>query len=96
MVEDFSQKDPLPPTVLPIEFFDEVPIDINVDLGKTVLSIRDLLELEKGSIIEIPKSAGDNIEIKARNVKLALGEIFVIEGSIGVRITEIVTDATEA
>lgn len=83
------------PFDVPFEFFDDIPLTVNVDLGRTTMTVRDILDLEDGSVIEISKSAGDNMEIKVKDEPLALGEIFVIEGSIGVRITEIISDEQE-
>lgn len=89
-----SDKKPLPParSEQNFELFSEVAVPLNVDLGETTLTVGDIVDLEPDSIIELPKSAGDNMEIKIKDVKLALGELFVIEGSIGVRITEILSD----
>ncbi len=89
-----SDKKPLPPARSEQNFdlFSEVSVPLNVDLGETTLTVGDIVDLEPDSIIELPKSAGDNMEIKIKDVKLALGELFVIEGSIGVRITEILSD----
>ena len=78
-----------------LEILKNINVPINIDMGNTHMSIREILDLEEGSIIEIQKSAGDNMEIKVKDVGLALGEIFVIEGSIGVRITEIQSDVPE-
>lgn len=78
-----------------LDYFCDIPLRLGVDLGQTKMTIRQILELEQDGVIELPKSAGDNMEIKVKGVKLALGEIFVIEGSMGVRITEIVSDEDE-
>jgi len=78
-----------------LEAFSDIPLKLDVEVGRTKMSIKDVLELDEGSVIEIQKSAGDNMEININDIPLALGEIFVIENSIGIRITEVVSDENE-
>ena len=79
-----------------IEGFDrvqDIPLDITVELGRTKLLIRDILELGVGSIIELEKMAGEPVDLLANGLLVARGEVVVIEDNFGVRVTEIITAA---
>lgn len=71
----------------------DIPLEITVELGRTRLLIRDILELGVGSIIELEKMAGEPVELLANGLLIARGEVVVIEDNFGVRITEIITAA---
>jgi flagellar motor switch protein FliN/FliY len=66
----------------------EVPIEIEVELDRRVMSTRDVLDWEEGSVIGTSRSAGENIDIYIGGVLCASGEIVVIENALGVRITD--------
>jgi flagellar motor switch protein FliN/FliY len=65
-----------------------VPLDISVELGQRELSLRELLELDVGSVVGMQRSAGENIDIRIGGVVIAFGEIVIIENSMGIRITD--------
>ena len=71
----------------------DIPLEITVELGRTKLLIRDILELETGAIIELEKMAGEPVDLLANGLLVARGEVVVIEDNFGVRITEIITQA---
>ncbi len=66
----------------------EVPVDIEVELDRRVMTTRQVLELEEGSVIATSRSAGENIDIYIGGVLCGSGEIVVIENALGVRITD--------
>ncbi|MDR0499245.1 MAG: flagellar motor switch protein FliN [Holophagales bacterium] len=68
----------------------DTPFRLNIDLGETKMTIRELLELEVGSIIELKKSAGEPMDVLVRNKVLMKGEVTVLEDSLGLRIVDIV------
>lgn len=65
-----------------------VPVEIEVELDRRVMSARDVLDLEEGSVIGTTRSAGENIDIYIGGVLCGSGEIVVIENTLGVRITD--------
>lgn len=67
----------------------DVPLQVTVVLGRTNKLIKDILELGKGSIIELDKLAGDTVDILVNEKSIAKGEVVVIDESFGVRITDI-------
>jgi len=69
--------------------FMDVKFHINIELGKTTMTIREMVELKAGSIIHLNKSAGEAIEIFANGELIAKGEVIVLEENFGIRITDI-------
>ena len=74
----------------------DVPLSVTVELGQTKKSIKDILELTNGSIVELDKLAGEPVDIKVNGHFLAKGEVVVIDENFGVRITEIASPAERA
>lgn len=74
----------------------DVPLSVTVELGQTKKSIKDILELTNGSIVELDKLAGEPVDIKVNGQFLAKGEVVVIDENFGVRITEIASPAERA
>jgi flagellar motor switch protein FliM len=73
-----------------VEALAGVNITISVELGRTSKSIKDTLSLDKGSIFELDKLAGEPMDIRANGILIAKGEAVVIDENFGVRITEII------
>ena len=70
----------------------DVPLEICVELDRRIVSLREVLELETGTIIELRRSAGENIDILIGGVLAAFGEIVIIENTMGIRITDFNTE----
>ncbi len=66
----------------------DIPINIDVELDRKTMSVREILSLDQGSVIKMVRSAGENIDIYAGGALLGSGEIVIIEESVGVRITD--------
>ena len=69
----------------------DVPLDVSVRLGHVRMQIRDLLKLNKGSLIELEKEADEPLEIYVNDRLLAYGEVVMIKDKLGIRITDIVS-----
>ena len=74
----------------------DVPLSVTVELGRTKKSIKEILELTNGSIVELDKLAGEPVDIQVNGKFLAKGEVVVIDENFGVRITEIASPAERA
>ncbi len=74
----------------------DVPLQVTVELGRTKKTIKEILDLSTGSIVELDKLAGEPVEIQVNGHFLAKGEVVVIDENFGVRITEIATPAERA
>ena len=70
----------------------DVPVDIEVELDRRVMTTREILQLEEGFVIGTSRSAGENIDIYIGGVLCGSGEIVVIESTLGVRITDFLDD----
>lgn len=70
-------------------FFKELEVSLSIELGRAKITIERFLDLEPGSIIELPKSAGETLDVYAHNYLIMKAEVTVIEDSFGLRITEI-------
>lgn len=71
-----------------IGYLADVPVDVEVELGRKVMTIGDLLGLQRDSVIRMPRSAGENIDILVGGALIGFGEIVIIEEAVGVRITD--------
>lgn len=69
----------------------DIPLQVTVELGKTKRSVKEILELSSGSIVELDKLAGEPVDILVNNRLIAKGEVVVIEENFGVRVTDIVS-----
>lgn len=74
-----------------LELLFDVTLPLVVELGRTRLSVREILDLGPGSIIELDKLAGEPVDLYVNDVLFARGEVVVIEENFGIRITEIVS-----
>ncbi|MCX8028488.1 MAG: flagellar motor switch protein FliN [Brevinematales bacterium] len=68
----------------------DVPVQITVELGRTKMLVKEVLQLGEGSVVELDKLAGEPVDIMVNGKLIAKGEVVVIEENFGVRITEIV------
>lgn len=71
----------------------DVPLDLSVELGRTRMTIQDLLGLGPGSVIELDKIAGEALDILVNDRLVARGEAVVVNDKFGVRITDIVSQS---
>jgi flagellar motor switch protein FliN/FliY len=70
--------------------FIDTPFALEIQLGLTRMTIRELLELDSGSIVELKKSAGEPMDVLSKGRVLMRGEVTVLEDTLGLRIVEIV------
>ena len=68
--------------------FADIVVPIEVELDREIMSLFQVLGLEKGSVLKLGRSAGENIDILVGGALVASGEIVVLEDSMGVRITD--------
>ena len=71
----------------------DIPLQVTVELGRTKRSVKEILELSSGSIIELDKLAGEPVDILVNNRLIAKGEVVVIDENFGVRITDVLSQA---
>ena len=71
-----------------IDSIADVPLPVEVELDRKILSVRSILALTAGSVVKLGRSAGENIDIRVGGSLMGFGEIVILEDSTGVRITD--------
>ena len=71
----------------------DINLNLHVELGRTHLSIKNILELTRGSVVELDRVAGESVDLYANGKLIARGEVVVIEDNFGLRVTSIVSPA---
>ncbi len=79
------------PSARRLDMLLDVPLEVNVELGRTRMTIQDLLQLGPGSVIELDKVAGEALDILVNGRLVARGEAVVVNDKFGIRITDIVS-----
>lgn len=74
-----------------MEFLLDIPLEITVELGKTRLTIGDLLKLTQGSVVELNKLTDEPLEIFVNKKLMAQGEVVVVNEKFGIRLTNIIS-----
>jgi len=74
-----------------MDFLLDIPLEVTVELGRTRMLIKDLLQLGQGSVIELDKLAGEPMEILVNNKLIARGEVVVVNEKFGIRLTDIIS-----
>ena len=73
-----------------IEDFLDVPYEITILVGSTTMTINELLNLGRGAIVELTKSAGESFDVLANGQRIAMGDVTIIDDRFAIRITECV------
>ena len=78
-------------TVQSLDFILDIPLKVSVELGRTRLAIRDILQLSQGSEVELSKFAGEPLEVLVNDRLIARGEVVVVNEKFGIRLTDIIS-----
>ena len=74
-----------------LDFILDIPLNVTVELGRTSVIIKDLLQLGQGSVLELDKLAGEPLEILVNGKLVAKGEVVVVNEKFGIRLTDIIS-----
>lgn len=74
-----------------LQLLTDVSLQVSFELGRTEKSVREILELQKGSIIGLNKLAGEYVDVFVNNQSIAVGEVVVMDDKFAVRITEVIS-----
>ena len=74
-----------------LDFILDIPLKVTVELGRTSIIIKDLLQLGQGSVLELDKLAGEPLEILVNGKLIAKGEVVVVNEKFGIRLTDIIS-----
>lgn len=73
-----------------LDLLGDVDLEVTVQLGSVVLTVRELLSVQEGSVLELDRAAGAAVDVMVNGRLIARGDVVVIDEELGVRITEIV------
>ena len=74
-----------------LDFILDIPLNVSVELGRTQVVIKDLLQLGQGSVLELDKLAGEPLEVIVNGKLVARGEVVVVNEKFGIRLTDIIS-----
>ena len=74
-----------------LDFILDIPLKVTVELGRTRMLIRDILQLSQGSVLELSKFAGEPLEVLVNDKLVARGEVVVVNEKFGIRLTDIIS-----
>ncbi|MEC1473726.1 flagellar motor switch phosphatase FliY [Bacillus haynesii] len=91
--QSFARQTEAQPHLQNLDMLMDIPLSVTVELGRTNRSVKEVLELSTGSIIELDKLAGEPVDILVNQRVVAKGEVVVIDENFGVRVTDILSQA---
>jgi flagellar motor switch protein FliN/FliY len=69
----------------------DIPVSISMEVGSTDISIRNLLQLNQGSVIELDRLAGEPLDVLVNGTLIAHGEVVVVNEKFGIRLTDVIS-----
>ena len=91
--KDFSGTPSKTETHNDIDFILDIPVQLTVELGRTKIAIKNLLQLAQGSVVELDGMAGEPMDVLVNGCLIAQGEVVVVNDKFGIRLTDIITPA---
>lgn len=76
-----------------LEVILDVPVTISMEIGRAQISIRHLLQLNQGSVIELDRLAGEPLDVLVNGTLIAHGEVVVVNDKFGIRLTDVISPA---
>lgn len=71
----------------------DIPVTISMEIGRTRISIRNLLQLSQGSVVELDRLAGEPMDVLVNDTLIAHGEVVVVNDKFGIRLTDVISTA---
>nr|WP_244617500.1 flagellar motor switch protein FliN [Sulfurimicrobium lacus] len=91
--EQFSASAALPGMANSLDMILDIPVNLTVELGRTKIAIRSLLQLAQGSVVELDGLAGEPMNVLVNGCLIAQGEVVVVNDKFGIRLTDIISPA---
>jgi flagellar motor switch protein FliN len=89
--EQFSQDGALTSARNDIDMILDIPVQLTVELGRTKIAIKNLMQLAQGSVVELDGMAGEPMDVLVNGCLIAQGEVVVVNDKFGIRLTDIIT-----
>ena len=90
---EFTQNNKSNETQNDIDFILDIPVQLTVELGRTKIAIKNLLQLAQGSVVELDGLAGEPMDVLVNGCLIAQGEVVVVNDKFGIRLTDVITPA---
>ena len=74
-----------------LEVILDIPVTISMEIGRTKISIRNLLQLNQGSVVELDRLAGEPMDVLVNGTLIAHGEVVVVNEKFGIRLTDVIS-----
>jgi flagellar motor switch protein FliN/FliY len=71
----------------------DIPVTISMEIGRTRINIRNLLQLSQGSVVELDRLAGEPMDVLVNDTLIAHGEVVVVNDKFGIRLTDVISAA---
>lgn len=85
--------DSMPTSDVNLDVVLDIPVSISMEIGRTKISIRNLLQLNQGSVVELDRLAGEPMDVLVNGTLIARGEVVVVNEKFGIRLTDIISPA---
>ena len=89
--EQFGPSDVKPESLKDLDMILDIPVQLTVELGRTKIAIKNLLQLAQGSVVELDGLAGEPMDVLVNGCLIAQGEVVVVNDKFGIRLTDIIT-----
>lgn len=89
--EEFSKDGKLSGSHNDIDMILDIPVQLTVELGRTKIAIKNLLQLAQGSVVELDGMAGEPMDVLVNGCLIAQGEVVVVNEKFGIRLTDVIT-----
>jgi len=90
-LHDEHEYQALPSEEVNLDVILEVPVTISLEIGRTRISIRNLLQLNQGSVVELDRLAGEPLDVMVNGTLIAHGEVVVVNEKYGIRLTDVIS-----
>jgi flagellar motor switch protein FliN/FliY len=88
-----AEASPTGDTEVSLDSILDVPVTISMEIGRTKINIRNLLQLNQGSVVELDRLAGEPMDVLVNGTLIAQGEVVVVNEKFGIRLTDIISPA---
>ncbi|PCH62070.1 MAG: flagellar motor switch protein FliN [Gammaproteobacteria bacterium] len=85
--------DSTPKSDIDLDMVLDIPVTISMEIGRTKINIRNLLQLSQGSVVELDRLAGEPMDVLVNETLIAHGEVVVVNDKFGIRLTDVISTA---
>lgn len=90
-LEDLRAEPGVPPREVSLDAILDIPVSLSMEIGRTKINIRHLLQLNQGSVVELDRLAGEPLDVLVNGTLIAHGEVVVVNEKFGIRLTDVVS-----